>query len=56
MLRRAGAGAEAERRGIHWIEFAEADAEALPFEDNSFDLVVPYTGVAPRGHCSFHEG
>jgi ubiquinone/menaquinone biosynthesis C-methylase UbiE len=45
MLRRARA--EAERRGIHWIEFVEADVEALPFEDRSFDLVLTYTGL----HC-----
>jgi SAM-dependent methyltransferase len=45
MLRRARA--EADRRGIHWIEFAEADVEALPFEDRRFDLVVTYTGL----HC-----
>jgi SAM-dependent methyltransferase len=45
MLRRARA--EAERRGIHWIEFVEADVEALPFEDRSFDVVVTYTGL----HC-----
>jgi SAM-dependent methyltransferase len=45
MLTRARA--EASRRGIHWIEFAEADVEALPFEDRSFDLVVTYTGL----HC-----
>jgi len=45
MLRRARA--EASRRGIHWIEFAEADVEALPFEERSFDLVVTYTGL----HC-----
>jgi SAM-dependent methyltransferase len=45
MLRRARA--EGDRRGIHWIEFAEADVEALPFEDRSFDLVVTYTGL----HC-----
>jgi len=45
MLRRARA--EADRRGLHWIEFAEADVEALPFEDRSFDLVVTYTGL----HC-----
>jgi SAM-dependent methyltransferase len=41
------ARAEADRRGIHWIEFVEADVEALPFEDRSFDLVVTYTGL----HC-----
>ncbi len=45
MLRRARA--EAERRGIDWIEFHEADVEALPFEDGSFDLCVSYTGL----HC-----
>ena len=48
MLRRARA--EADRRGLHWIEFAEADVEALPFEDRSFDLVVTYTGL----HCFPH--
>jgi SAM-dependent methyltransferase len=45
MLRRARA--EADRRGIHWIEFVEADVEALPFEDRTFDLVMTYTGL----HC-----
>jgi len=45
MLRRAEA--EADRRGIHWIEFTEADVEALPFAERSFDLVVTYTGL----HC-----
>jgi SAM-dependent methyltransferase len=45
MLRRARA--EADRRGIHWIEFVEADVEALPFEDRSFDLCITYTGL----HC-----
>ena len=45
MLRRARA--EADRRGIDWIEFAEADVESLPFEGRSFDLVVTYTGL----HC-----
>ncbi len=45
MLRRAQA--EADRRGIHWIEFVETDVEALSFEDRSFDLVVTYTGL----HC-----
>jgi SAM-dependent methyltransferase len=34
MLRRAHA--EANRRGIDWIEFVEADVEALPFADRSF--------------------
>ena len=45
MLERARA--EADRRGIHWIEFVEADVEALPFDERSFDLVVSYTGF----HC-----
>jgi ubiquinone/menaquinone biosynthesis C-methylase UbiE len=39
MLRRARA--EAKRRHLHWIELVEADVEALPFEQRSFDLVVP---------------
>lgn len=45
MLRRARS--EADRRGLHWIDFAEADVESLPFEDRSFALVVTYTGL----HC-----
>jgi SAM-dependent methyltransferase len=45
MLRRARA--EADRRGIHWIEFVEADVEALPFDDRSFELCITYTGL----HC-----
>jgi ubiquinone/menaquinone biosynthesis C-methylase UbiE len=45
MLERARA--EARRRGIHWIEFAEADVEALPFEDGTFELCLTYTGL----HC-----
>jgi len=45
MLRRARA--EADRRGIHWIEVVEADVEALPFEDRSFDFCITYTGL----HC-----
>jgi len=45
MLRRARA--EAGRRGLDWIEFAEADVEALSFDDGSFDLCVSYTGL----HC-----
>ena len=45
MLRRARA--EADRRGMHWIELVEADVEAVPFKDRSFDLVVTYTGL----HC-----
>src|SRR5437763_5256721 len=45
MLRRARA--EADRRGIHWIEFIEADVEALAFDDRSFEVCVTYTGL----HC-----
>ena len=45
MLRRARA--EAKRRDLDQIEFIEADVEALPFEDASFDLCVSYTGL----HC-----
>jgi SAM-dependent methyltransferase len=45
MLRRARA--EATRRGLDWIDFAEADVEALPFDDGSFDLCVTFTGL----HC-----
>ncbi len=45
MLRRARA--EADRRAIRWTAFVEADVEALPFEDRSFELVVSYTGL----HC-----
>jgi SAM-dependent methyltransferase len=44
-LRRAQS--EAGRRGIHWIEFVDADVQALPFEDRSFDLVITDTGL----HC-----
>jgi SAM-dependent methyltransferase len=45
MLRRARA--EAARRGIDWIEFVEADVEALPFAEGSFELCLTYTGL----HC-----
>jgi ubiquinone/menaquinone biosynthesis C-methylase UbiE len=46
MLRRARR--VAERLGLEdRIEFAEADVEALQFEDGSFDLVVCFSGV----HC-----
>ena len=45
MLRRARA--EAQRRDLDQIEFIEADVEALPFDDASFDLCVSYTGL----HC-----
>ena len=47
MRARARARAEAERRGVQWIEFGEADVEALPFDDGTFDLCVTYAGV----HC-----
>jgi SAM-dependent methyltransferase len=45
MLSRAQA--EADRRGLGFIKFAEADVEALPFADGSFDCCVTYTGL----HC-----
>lgn len=45
MLRRARA--EAERRRLHWIEFVEADVQALPFAERSFELCITYTGL----HC-----
>lgn len=39
---------EARRRGVEEIvEFEEADVEALPFEDSSFDLCITYNGL----HC-----
>ena len=34
---------EADRRGLHWIEFTEADIEALRVRrSTSFDLIVAY--------------
>ncbi len=45
MLQRARA--EAQRRGLGQVEFADADVNALPFEPGSFDLCVSYTGL----HC-----
>ena len=45
MLQRARA--EAHRRGLGQVEFADADVNALPFEAGSFDLCVSYTGL----HC-----
>jgi SAM-dependent methyltransferase len=42
LLDRARERAEAERLAI---EFREADAEALPFQDNAFDVVVSTLGV-----------
>jgi SAM-dependent methyltransferase len=38
---------EASRRGQTGIEFVEADVEALPFDDSSFDLCITYNGL----HC-----
>lgn len=43
----ARARAEARRRGLRQIEFVQADVEALPFGDASFDLCITYTGL----HC-----
>jgi len=43
----ARARAEANRRDLDQIEFIDADVEALPFRDASFDLCVSYTGL----HC-----
>ena len=46
MLRRARR--EAERRGVaNTVEFLEADAESLPFDDGEFDLCLTYAGL----HC-----
>src|SRR3712207_331639 len=42
LLERAGERAQAERLSI---AFREADAEALPFDDQSFDVVVSTFGV-----------
>jgi ubiquinone/menaquinone biosynthesis C-methylase UbiE len=42
LLHRARERAEVERLGM---EFREADAEALPFQDNAFDVVVSTFGV-----------
>ena len=38
---------EAARRGLDYVEFSEADATALPFNDGGFDVVVSYSGL----HC-----
>ncbi len=45
MLERAEA--MAEKLGLEMIEFVDADVEALPFEDASFDLVLTYNSL----HC-----
>ena len=45
MLERAQA--RARRDGIEGIEFTEADALAMPFEDSTFDLCVTFNGL----HC-----
>lgn len=36
---------EAERRGIHNVQFRQCTADSLPFPDNSFDVVVCRLGV-----------
>lgn len=41
------ARAEAVRRGLTHIEFAQADVTDLPYPDESFDLCVSYNGL----HC-----
>jgi len=38
---------EASRRGLGQIEYVEADVTALPFEDETFDLCLSFTGL----HC-----
>lgn len=45
MLRRTARNAE--RRGLGQVQFVEADVEHLPFADETFDLVVSFTGL----HC-----
>ena len=42
LLQRGRARAAAE--GLHWIDFREADVEALPFDDGAFDAVVSTFG------------
>jgi ubiquinone/menaquinone biosynthesis C-methylase UbiE len=46
----------AAERGVE-LEWAEADAEALPFEDNSFDIVTSAVGVmfAPHHQAAADE-
>lgn len=45
LLEQGRRGAQAERLEIEWVE---GDAENLPFEDASFDLVTSIFGVASR--------
>jgi SAM-dependent methyltransferase len=45
MLERTAANAT--RRGLGQVQCVEADVEHLPFPDDSFDLVVSFTGL----HC-----
>lgn len=45
MLRRTARNAE--RRGLGQVQCVEADVEHLPFADETFDLVVSFTGL----HC-----
>ena len=42
LLQRGRERAAAE--GLHWIDFREADVEALPFDDGAFDAVVSTFG------------
>jgi ubiquinone/menaquinone biosynthesis C-methylase UbiE len=54
LLEEAQAHAEAEGLSITWVE---GDAEALPFEDDSFDVVISTFGCmfAPRHDVAAHE-
>jgi ubiquinone/menaquinone biosynthesis C-methylase UbiE len=54
LLRDARAHAEAEGLEVEWVE---GDAEALPFDDSSFDVVVSTFGCmfAPRHEVAAHE-
>ena len=55
LLERGRERAAAER--LHGIDFREADAEALPFDDASFDVVVSTFGVmfTPNPHRAADE-
>lgn len=46
----AKAGAEAQARGIGNIRFMQADLQALPFEDESFDAVFGHTVFMHLAH------